>query len=534
MLDIVFGYENADHRFDSGRYLLDTGSPFNPDNPQKRVVSIVTCFFSFFGLVASLLVLVLIKRLKVWNPQISLIWWMSVCQCTYDISFTIYLLQESDSKTHWLYYTASFFQLFGGVSVTLFTNVITAVLLYVIMTRRNIDLFRYFHWVLLFTLGPAIAVGAAYLANKTDYVYLDNVLSPTYYWLRIGSIVLNFIFYVVTQRIVNNMSGIRNIDSKRSGEKKFSTVDAIAALTNRSKYYWIMQAISRSGAAVYEGIYGYGGYVGYTGTSQYVGALFFSVLTPSASIGYLVIFLYMQPRALASFKELLFVDIPNWITCRQIAHVHIGADPRFQETFAKNSGFNSQPQSRHHSDASEHPYERSFSESQDHSHSGAQSGTLSGKVAFLGTIEAVSESSNTSDTVRPLDNRPLPPPSSPVLKAASPVTVPTGETLSRNASRDIQGNANSTNVPNIWVRLSGQSTGDTNSFLSGSMSGGMRRNFGSGDIQSLNDLEDEDLFEVIRNNESDTEMAIHVNGNPLQTKIIDDEDEENGYNPPSM
>lgn len=234
------------------RFLLQSTSPFDPGNPQKRIVTIITLFFSCVALIASIMILILIRRLRVWNPQTSLIWWMSVCQCTYDASFFSFVAQASGTTSHWTYYTASFFQLFGGVSVTLFTNVITAVLMWVIISRRNVDIFRYFHWVLLITLGPAFAIGFAYLANRNDNEYLGAVLSPAYYWTRLSSIFLNLIFYLITQDRVNKITNSR---TSTGAGKKLSTQDAIATLTRRSKYYWIVQAISRSGAAVYEGMY---------------------------------------------------------------------------------------------------------------------------------------------------------------------------------------------------------------------------------------------------------------------------------------
>jgi hypothetical protein len=297
------------------RALASVAGPFDSSNPQKRVVSILTMFFSCVALVCSILTLSLIKRLKIWNPQTSLIWWMSVFQCLYDFSFFIYLSQTD--KTSWDYYLSAFSQLFSGVAVTLFTNVITAVLLYVIWTRKNLDLFRYYHWVLLVTLGPAFAIGIAYLVNRADYEYLDSTLSPAYYWVRLGSILINAVVYFVTQSTVNKITG----RVSHSTLKKSSAAEvAIVTLTRRSKYYWIVQAISRSGAAIYEFVYGYHGFKGGNAPDkQYIGAIFFAILTPSAAIGYLAIFLLMQPRAYDSLVELLWIDIPNMFGCTKNA-----------------------------------------------------------------------------------------------------------------------------------------------------------------------------------------------------------------------
>ena len=163
---------------------LTQGDPFDPNDPQKRAVNIISVSFSVIALLCSITILILIKKMGQWNPQISLIWWMSVCQCTYDASFFGYISQTENKV---IYETSAFFQLFGGVSVTLFTNVITFLLLYVIVYRKNLDVFKYFHLVLMFTLSPAVTVGIMYLTNAKNMDYLDKILSPTYYWLRLGA-----------------------------------------------------------------------------------------------------------------------------------------------------------------------------------------------------------------------------------------------------------------------------------------------------------------------------------------------------------
>jgi hypothetical protein len=130
--------------------------------------------------------------------------------------------------------------------------------------------------------------------------------------VRLGSILINAVVYFVTQSTVNKITG----RVSHSTLKKSSAAEvAIVTLTRRSKFYWIVQAISRSGAAIYEFVYGYHGFKGNAPDKQYIGAIFFAVLTPSAAIGYLAIFLLMQPRAYDSLVDLLCVDIPSMFGC---------------------------------------------------------------------------------------------------------------------------------------------------------------------------------------------------------------------------
>jgi len=517
------------------RYLLQNDSPFATDNPQKRVVTIITLFFSCVALVCSMMILVLIRRLRVWNPQTSLVWWMSVCQCTYDASFFSFVAQASGSTTHWSYYTASFFQLFGGISVTLFTNVITAVLMWVIISRRNIDLFRYFHWVILLTMGPGLAIGIAYLANKTDDVYLGEVLSPAYYWTRLSSIFINVVFYVITQNRVNKITGSTvsrsySVDGK-SVPKKLSTHEAIATLTRRSKYYWIVQAVSRSGAAVYEGTYGYHGYTGFTNTNQYVGALFFAVLTPSASIGYLAIFLYMQPRAYDSFKSLFLVEIPDFIMCRTdkvleaaIRESHVQRSSQGAARFQENRRSIGGPPGSSSPDASKIDSNTVGSAYTENMASNQSDDTLR-KVDIPGRTSDIGSHGS-------VDNRPLPPVKSPVAsphQLQSPYPPPPLLSVASPAN-SVHSNSS---VPGSWRAALHRTLGsdfvanaarfghDPHVHNSTSTTSGMglRRNFGSGNIQDLNDLEDDELFDIIQDNEADDAISalteLSKAGNPV-------------------
>ena len=116
-------------------------------------------------------------------------------------------------------------------------------------------------------------------------------------------------FFFITSYHVHKITGSRDV------EHRTRTENAIIVITSRSKYYWIVQAISRSGAAIYEQVYGYGGYKGSSNANEFASAIIFGFLTPSASIGYLAIFLAMQPGAKKSLLELLWVNIPTFITC---------------------------------------------------------------------------------------------------------------------------------------------------------------------------------------------------------------------------
>ena len=86
--------------------------------------------------------------------------------------------------------------------------------------------------------------------------------------------------------------------------------NALSLIADRSKYFWIVQLVCRVGASVWELKYGYNGYNGHGSNARFASAIAFAFFTPSASVGYLLIFLNCQPSARRSMREILLVDIP--------------------------------------------------------------------------------------------------------------------------------------------------------------------------------------------------------------------------------
>ena len=71
-------------------------------------------------------------------------------------------------------------------------------------------------------------------------------------------------------------------------------------------YYPILQTISRSGYAWYESQYGFDFRVSQAehDGERYTALMYSAIITPTVSFGYLIIFLYIEPNAYNSFKEI--------------------------------------------------------------------------------------------------------------------------------------------------------------------------------------------------------------------------------------
>jgi hypothetical protein len=88
--------------------------------------------------------------------------------------------------------------------------------------------------------------------------------------------------------------------------KKSLHEKALRALAKRMVLYPIVQALGRSGFAWYEGAYGNTvPLLDSVSQAQYDAMIFCILITPTISVGYLVIFLVMQPEAMQHFQALL-------------------------------------------------------------------------------------------------------------------------------------------------------------------------------------------------------------------------------------
>ena len=106
------------------------------------------CFavgFATISLLASLLTLYLIKRLKKWNGYIQLVVSLTVCQIIYDISFFFLPL-----STMWGEYIYVFLNTFGGLASSLWSNVIILVTARIVILLRTVDTLKLVNCYIVF------------------------------------------------------------------------------------------------------------------------------------------------------------------------------------------------------------------------------------------------------------------------------------------------------------------------------------------------------------------------------------------------
>ncbi len=164
--------------------------------------------FAALSWLCSVLNLVIIKKMGMWNGYILLITSMATFQLFYDTSFMMRVIPGYAPCIAW-----HMMGNVGGLGSSFWTNVMCFVVLYVLLRARSISIFRLYPYFFLFAGAIPIAFSiTSYFAlthtNDDDdgdrgYLYctfkynsLGNFVNDFYYWGRIVSIVFNFVAFV--------------------------------------------------------------------------------------------------------------------------------------------------------------------------------------------------------------------------------------------------------------------------------------------------------------------------------------------------
>lgn len=257
---------------------------------------------SAISLVCTLTNLWLIHIMKKWNGFLAVITSMCCCQIVYDVSFALHI-SANDGSTAIAVWAA--LQFFGGISVSVWTNILAFVVLRVVVSLKSTDIMKNFYLLTAIAMIPSLLTGFLILGMQlSDRRDRFAAVEGFYYWARIGSIAINFIIHGIVMYKTYQLNRLKTWAQRTPQEI------AIQILSHRMIYYPCMQAISRIGASWYEALYGYGPYVGNTSNYQFTLACLYAGLSPATGIGYLVVFLMMQPYAVAQLRSVLLTGRP--------------------------------------------------------------------------------------------------------------------------------------------------------------------------------------------------------------------------------
>eukprot|EP01038_Epipyxis_sp_PR26KG_P014726 gene14726-19794_t len=279
----------------------------------------VTLVCSIVGSIASILLLVLIKQMQIWNGHILLLTTMSIFQLIYDLSF--FNATISSVGTFDVGVVFSVLLLFFGIASALSSNFIAFTATYVVYWKRSLDIFRYYPWMLTIAIVPALVTAIIYIISFdhsiSNYSYLNQVVVlDLYIFIRLISLITNFVLSFTTFYLVRRMDSHNKVKSPQE--------IAITTLSYRLIYYPVIQTVSRIGCGWYQVKYGDNFAVSGASREQFAAQLTSAILTPFASVGYLVIFVMMQPNAKSTLIKLL--------TLNRYGHPSIGNNERITET----------------------------------------------------------------------------------------------------------------------------------------------------------------------------------------------------------
>jgi hypothetical protein len=254
----------------------------------------------FVSVYCSSMILRIIYRMLKWNGYLVLIYSMTVCELLYDSTFFLLIGYHN----HNVYRVLSILFTFGGLSVTLWSNVLSGILWYMCRNYALVDIWRYYKYFFCLCIIPP-AIFAIF-----DGVYCDHAyMAETYNILRFVSIIFNFLVYLGINR------RLRLIGASKSSR----AIGPLRELASRFKYYPIVQVLCRLPTTGYQLAYGFKfsnfQNVKLSDPGQVAALFLYAATAPSGGIAYFLIFLYMQPQASVEYRRIVR---ESWIRCTNL------------------------------------------------------------------------------------------------------------------------------------------------------------------------------------------------------------------------
>ena len=265
--------------------------------------------------ICALLMIVLIQKLK-WTGYLFVIRWLSISQILYDISFLM-LINESISSH--IFQVSSFLNTFGAISSILWTNVLSFTVLYLIINKQAFLILK--HPIVLFLLATLPALVLAFVQFRYQEVHQVSV-STAILIIDCGLVLFNCVSYVLCSYFPYTIAIENKQTSNLANSLLIRRNRAILSLLKRIKYYPLYQVFLRlmtfwfhyscqcsSLASLFVSSDDETSYLAHEDVSSTSAAvLLYEIFAPSASIGYLVIFLIMQPDAWQQLLVLFHLD----------------------------------------------------------------------------------------------------------------------------------------------------------------------------------------------------------------------------------
>lgn len=264
-----------------------------------------TTIFGSVSLLCSLTTLYLIYSMRRWNEYLKLVAFLTIAQAFYDVSVIIFPMNTSneDSIT---YNIDLFISCTAGVAKILWSNVISYVVLHVVLYFKVFVMDDKFIYIFLMILIFSFTIGIMNAALKTSSEEDFKLSFKIYNFICVCLIFINICVYIICSWKLYERDGMYEAKSNIK-------TDPLKALVVRLKYYPIVQTIFRLSTIWYDLAYGYGqrSHLSYS-DSDTTFIYFYSIMMPSAGIGYFMVFMFVTPGAQLHLWNLVFDTFCNW------------------------------------------------------------------------------------------------------------------------------------------------------------------------------------------------------------------------------
>jgi hypothetical protein len=288
----------------------------------ELIAGCILIVFATASLISTVLTIWLIIDMKKWNGYLKIICTLTVCQLLFDIQFIFVPFYKNEVCNR----ITAFLNILGGLSVSLWTNVISFLLYRIVQNLQSVNIEDYY---LYFLVGIGI-ISLVYAIIENIYRYDHNVNTADiiYDIFRALSVAFNFVVHglisVKLRRMgfhMTNSTGTTPVSSPRASPIGNPVMepskDPVRVLSSRIKYYPIVQVVTLSGAFWYVFQYSFNTQ-SYNKSpmplAQQVSLVFYAITLPSAGLGYFAIFLLFQPQAYNHFRKRLG-EAYQWCCC---------------------------------------------------------------------------------------------------------------------------------------------------------------------------------------------------------------------------
>lgn len=249
-------------------------------NEMITIYDVLAIIIATISLIATIINVWLIRKMN-WNGYMLILYTLAIYQLIFDISFYFLINQKSVA---WSYSLFLLFNMFGELSSTLLTNILSIIVFRIVYNLKVINIFYEYKKYLFCTITIPLLLIVCALSFHQLNLNENQIIFRIYYYIIFAGLIFNIILYLLTNYYVHKLDNLIH--------QNVITIDqanAIKVLVSRMKYYPISQVILRLGPV----------WLYFNRDTQNIRAAryIYVLTTPATGIVYFIVFLLLQPIA---------------------------------------------------------------------------------------------------------------------------------------------------------------------------------------------------------------------------------------------